>query len=79
MWEHGMPGSAWSMAADLARWEELRDDSDDDRALATGQETAEVDEPVNEKPQWRPGSWWRRRRFGAITLTGVAGTVIRSS
>jgi hypothetical protein len=76
MWEHGMPGIAWSMAADLARWEELGDDTDDDRALATSQETTEADEPVGQTRQRRPGNWWRRRRFEAITLTG---TVIRSS
>jgi hypothetical protein len=75
MWEHGMPGSAWTMAADLLRWEELRDDTDDDLALIASQEG--IDEPG--RAQWWPagespqGNWWRRR-FGISTLTAIRGS-----
>ncbi len=40
MWEHGMPGITWSMAIDLARWEELRDAEED----AEPEEISEVQE-----------------------------------
>jgi lysophospholipase L1-like esterase len=29
MWMHGMPGSAWDMAADLSRWDQLSEDTDE--------------------------------------------------
>jgi hypothetical protein len=64
MWEHGMPGSAWSMAADLLRWEELRAQGDiaehqavDDREFITSR---------------TPRGGWLRRRFENFGLTGSA-------
>jgi hypothetical protein len=80
MWEHGMPGSAWTMAADLLRWEELQDDTDDDLTLLVGQEAD--GEP--DRARWqrvsgpRQGSRWRRR-LGTFTLTALAGAVVRGS
>jgi hypothetical protein len=69
MWEHGMPGSAWSMAADLLRWEELRDDSEDDLALAA--DPGAVEEPrLAGGWQSRRGTRWGRRS-ARTALTGA--------
>jgi hypothetical protein len=70
MWEHGMPGSAWSMAADLLRWEELRDDPEDDLALAADLNAVEESRLAR---AWLPGNRWWGRRFA------LAGAVLRGS
>jgi hypothetical protein len=68
MWEHGMPGSAWSMAADLLRWEELRAEGD-----VAEHGTADDREFVSSRT---PRSNWWRRRFETFGLTG---SVLRGS
>jgi hypothetical protein len=74
MWEHGMPGSAWSMAADLLRWEELRDDSEDDLALAADPDAAEEPQVAGgwllPRESRRGTRWGRRSARTALTGAG---------
>jgi hypothetical protein len=64
MWEHGMPGSAWDMAVDLSRWEELRAE---DELNGGGQTDANADDEAaivgeTQNPRRRPWSAWPGRR-----------------
>lgn len=76
MWEHGMPGSAWSMAADLAHWEELQDEAEPEPEV---EEAAFAAEPVRRgfwsrlvKRERRPAAWRWRQSAGVISIVVLA-------
>jgi hypothetical protein len=58
MWEHGMPGSAWTMALELARWDELR--GDDEGAAAAPEEARMPSDTRWRRPRLRLPHWQRR-------------------
>jgi len=80
MWEHGMPGSAWSMAADLARWEELRGEAEPDAEVEVEvEEAAFAAEPAHRgfwprlvKRERRPAAWRWRQSAGVISIVVLA-------
>jgi hypothetical protein len=64
MWEHGMPGCAWTTALELARWDELG--GDDEGAAAAPEETRMPPE-IRRRPKLRWPHW--QRRPGAVPVS----------
>lgn len=63
MWEHGMPGCAWSAAVEIARWDEMR--TEEEGVVATDELL-----PLAPAARWRPRlrlpGW--QRRAGSMAL-----------
>jgi hypothetical protein len=65
MWEHGMPGCAWSMALELARWDELGDNAESAAAMSLPEETP-TSQTVRGLPRMRLPGW--QRRTGTVAV-----------